>query len=63
MTCTPLAFARALIPLVSLPADLGKKVTLIERYESLGGVCLNVGCTPGPEPITTTWVLIIICLV
>lgn len=27
-------------------ADLGKKVVLIERYESLGGVCLNVGCIP-----------------
>ena len=27
-------------------ADLGMKVTLIERYESLGGVCLNVGCIP-----------------
>lgn len=27
-------------------ADLGKKVTLIERYETLGGVCLNVGCIP-----------------
>jgi dihydrolipoamide dehydrogenase len=27
-------------------ADLGKKVTLIERYESLGGICLNVGCIP-----------------
>ncbi|MCF6808378.1 dihydrolipoyl dehydrogenase [Thiotrichales bacterium 19S9-12] len=27
-------------------ADLGKKVTLIERYDSLGGVCLNVGCIP-----------------
>lgn len=27
-------------------ADLGKKVTLVERYESLGGVCLNVGCIP-----------------
>jgi dihydrolipoamide dehydrogenase len=27
-------------------ADLGKKVTLIERYSSLGGVCLNVGCIP-----------------
>ncbi|NBT58256.1 FAD-dependent oxidoreductase, partial [bacterium] len=25
-------------------ADLGKKVILIERYETLGGVCLNVGC-------------------
>jgi len=27
-------------------ADLGKKVTLIERYPVLGGVCLNVGCIP-----------------
>jgi len=27
-------------------ADLGKKVILIERYENLGGVCLNVGCIP-----------------
>lgn len=27
-------------------ADLGKKVVIIERYEILGGVCLNVGCIP-----------------
>ncbi|MGR8978996.1 MAG: dihydrolipoyl dehydrogenase [Gammaproteobacteria bacterium] len=27
-------------------ADLGKQVTLIERYPVLGGVCLNVGCIP-----------------
>lgn len=27
-------------------ADLGKKVVLVERYETLGGVCLNVGCIP-----------------
>ncbi len=27
-------------------ADLGKKTVLIERYSSLGGVCLNVGCIP-----------------
>ncbi len=27
-------------------ADLGLNVTLIERYSSLGGVCLNVGCIP-----------------
>ena len=27
-------------------ADLGKKVILIEREDSLGGVCLNVGCIP-----------------
>ena len=27
-------------------ADLGKQVVLIERYATLGGVCLNVGCIP-----------------
>lgn len=27
-------------------ADLGKKVLLIEKHASLGGVCLNVGCIP-----------------
>jgi dihydrolipoamide dehydrogenase len=27
-------------------ADLGKKVILVERYEEIGGVCLNVGCIP-----------------
>jgi dihydrolipoamide dehydrogenase len=27
-------------------ADLGLAVTLVERYERLGGVCLNVGCIP-----------------
>jgi dihydrolipoamide dehydrogenase len=27
-------------------ADLGKKVTLVERAPVLGGVCLNVGCIP-----------------
>ena len=27
-------------------ADLGVKVTLIERWPVLGGVCLNVGCIP-----------------
>jgi dihydrolipoamide dehydrogenase len=27
-------------------ADLGKRVTLVERYSTLGGVCLNVGCIP-----------------
>ena len=27
-------------------ADLGKQVTLVERYPVLGGVCLNVGCIP-----------------
>ena len=27
-------------------ADLGLKVTLVERWQELGGVCLNVGCVP-----------------
>ena len=27
-------------------ADLGKRVALVERYPTLGGVCLNVGCIP-----------------
>ncbi|MEO7937363.1 MAG: FAD-dependent oxidoreductase, partial [Burkholderiaceae bacterium] len=27
-------------------ADLGLKVVIVERYASLGGVCLNVGCIP-----------------
>ena len=27
-------------------ADLGLKVVIVERYATLGGVCLNVGCIP-----------------
>jgi dihydrolipoamide dehydrogenase len=27
-------------------ADLGLQVTLVERWDTLGGVCLNVGCIP-----------------
>ena len=27
-------------------ADLGKRTVLVERYPTLGGVCLNVGCIP-----------------
>jgi dihydrolipoamide dehydrogenase len=27
-------------------ADLGMKTVLVERYPTLGGVCLNVGCIP-----------------
>jgi dihydrolipoamide dehydrogenase len=27
-------------------ADLGMKTVLVERYKTLGGVCLNVGCIP-----------------
>ena len=27
-------------------ADLGKQVLLIDRFDALGGVCLNRGCIP-----------------
>ena len=38
-------------------ADLGKEVTLIERYEALGGVCLNVGCIPSKALLHTAEVI------
>jgi dihydrolipoamide dehydrogenase len=38
-------------------ADLGKKVVLIERYESLGGVCLNVGCIPSKALLHTAEII------
>lgn len=38
-------------------ADLGKKVLLIERYESLGGVCLNVGCIPSKALLHTAQII------
>jgi dihydrolipoamide dehydrogenase len=38
-------------------ADLGKKVVLIERYESLGGVCLNVGCIPSKALLHTAQII------
>ncbi len=38
-------------------ADLGKKVTLIERYEVIGGVCLNVGCIPSKALLHTAEVI------
>ncbi|RLA11371.1 MAG: dihydrolipoyl dehydrogenase [Gammaproteobacteria bacterium] len=38
-------------------ADLGKKVTLVERYESLGGVCLNVGCIPSKALLHTAAII------
>ncbi len=34
-------------------ADLGLDVVLVERYESLGGVCLNVGCIPSKALLHT----------
>ena len=38
-------------------ADLGKKVVLIERYENLGGVCLNVGCIPSKALLHTAQII------
>ena len=38
-------------------ADLGKKVVLIERYEVLGGVCLNVGCIPSKALLHTAQII------
>ncbi len=38
-------------------ADLGKKVVLVERYPTLGGVCLNVGCIPSKALLHTAKVI------
>ena len=38
-------------------ADLGKTVVLVERYPSLGGVCLNVGCIPSKALLHTAEVV------
>lgn len=38
-------------------ADLGLNVVLIERYDTLGGVCLNVGCIPSKALLHTAGVL------
>jgi dihydrolipoamide dehydrogenase len=38
-------------------ADLGQKVVLIERYSTLGGVCLNVGCIPSKALLHTAKVI------
>lgn len=38
-------------------ADLGKKVMLIERFDTLGGVCLNVGCIPSKALLHTAKIL------
>lgn len=37
-------------------ADLGLSVILVERYDSLGGVCLNVGCIPSKALLHTVGV-------
>jgi len=38
-------------------ADLGMKTVLIERYATLGGVCLNVGCIPSKALLHTASVM------
>ncbi len=38
-------------------ADLGLKVVLVERYSTLGGVCLNVGCIPSKALLHTAAVV------
>ncbi|ABL02671.1 dihydrolipoamide dehydrogenase [Candidatus Ruthia magnifica str. Cm (Calyptogena magnifica)] len=38
-------------------ADLGKQVVLIERYDALGGVCLNVGCIPSKALLHTAKII------
>ncbi len=38
-------------------ADLGKQVILVERYATLGGVCLNVGCIPSKALLHTAQII------
>jgi dihydrolipoamide dehydrogenase len=38
-------------------ADLGLKTVIVERYASLGGVCLNVGCIPSKALLHVTSVM------
>ncbi|HSR55609.1 MAG TPA: FAD-dependent oxidoreductase, partial [Alphaproteobacteria bacterium] len=38
-------------------ADLGLKTVLVERYPTLGGVCLNVGCIPSKALLHTAEVV------
>ena len=38
-------------------ADLGLKTALVERYPTLGGVCLNVGCIPSKALLHTAAVI------
>ncbi|MFY2763234.1 dihydrolipoyl dehydrogenase [Arenimonas sp. MALMAid1274] len=39
-------------------ADLGLDTVLVERYDSLGGVCLNVGCIPSKALLHAAEVLV-----
>jgi dihydrolipoamide dehydrogenase len=38
-------------------ADLGMRTVLVERYSTLGGVCLNVGCIPSKALLHTASVM------
>lgn len=38
-------------------ADLGMKTVLVERYSTLGGVCLNVGCIPSKALLHTALIM------
>ena len=38
-------------------ADLGMNTIIVERYSTLGGVCLNVGCIPSKALLHTTAVM------
>ena len=38
-------------------ADLGLKVILIEKFDSIGGVCLNVGCIPSKALLHTAHII------
>jgi dihydrolipoamide dehydrogenase len=38
-------------------ADLGMKTLIVERYATLGGVCLNVGCIPSKTLLHVTTVI------
>ena len=38
-------------------ADLGLEVIMIEKYQNIGGVCLNVGCIPSKALLHTAAVI------
>ena len=38
-------------------ADLGLRTVLVERYPTLGGVCLNVGCIPSKALLHAAWIV------
>ena len=38
-------------------ADLGKNVILIEKFDNIGGVCLNVGCIPSKALLHTAQII------